>query len=122
MYCDAPDPETTAFAMVQENLKQLNTTYVDLLLLHEPCNRGNAESHPSDQKAWNALMTAVKNGWARAIGVDKFAVPQMEALNGTRPAVLMAPMSLSQHDDVRLFRSWGSFLYQLFFILYPFLY
>ena len=86
--------------MVQETLSQLNTSYVDLVLLHEPCNRDSTQPHPSDQKAWNALMHAVKSGWARAIGVDKYAIPQMAALQGTRPAVLMAPMSMSQHDDV----------------------
>lgn len=102
VYCDAADPEATALAMVQETLSQLNTSYVDLVLLHEPCNRDSTQPHPSDQKAWNALMHAVKSGWARAIGVDKYAIPQMAALQGTRPAVLMAPMSMSQHDDATI--------------------
>ena len=35
-----------------DNLKQLNTTYVDLTLVHSPCDRSGKPS-PLDQKAWN---------------------------------------------------------------------
>ena len=66
-YCDDPDPAAQALQQVAENLKQLNTSYADLILLHEPCNKGSTAPHPSDQKAWDALMTAVQKGWAHLL-------------------------------------------------------
>jgi diketogulonate reductase-like aldo/keto reductase len=98
VYCNAPDPTATARSMIQQTLLQLNMSYIDLLLLHEPCDR-KGKPHPSDQLAWTALEEAVQNKWARAIGLDKFTSVQIEALNGTKPAVLMAPMGLTSHDD-----------------------
>merc|ERR1712194_701232 len=89
----------TALHMIQENLAQLNMSYVDLLLLHEPCDRKTGQPSPADQLAWDALMQAVEQGWARAIGVDKFTIAQVAALQGSTPAVLMAPMSMSEHDE-----------------------
>lgn len=102
VYCNTPDPKATALSMIQESLQQLNMSYIDLLLLHEPCDRKGGKPHPSDQLAWNALMEAVHRKWVRAIGIDKFAISQIEALNGTKPAVLMAPMSLTSHDEEML--------------------
>jgi diketogulonate reductase-like aldo/keto reductase len=97
-FCTASDPKATALKLVQENLQQLNMSYVDLLLLHEPCDR-SGKPHPADQMAWEALQEAVQKGWARAIGVDKFKPAQIDALQGAKPAVLMASMSMSSHDD-----------------------
>jgi diketogulonate reductase-like aldo/keto reductase len=98
VFCKASDPKATALQMVQDTLQQLNMSYVDLLLLHEPCDR-KGKPDPADQKAWEALQEAVKRGWARAIGVDKFTATQIDALQGAKPAVLMAEMSMSDHDD-----------------------
>ena len=103
-YCVASDLNVTAtaLAMVVENLLQLNTSFVDLLLLHEPCNK-NGEADPRDAQAWAALEQAKWNGWARAIGVDKFTPNQIDHLGGSElPAVLMLKMSLTKHDDATL--------------------
>ena len=35
--CTAKDPQAAALAFVQEDLKQLNVSQIDLMLLHEPC-------------------------------------------------------------------------------------
>lgn len=94
-----PDPKATALEMIQENLAQLNMSYVDLLLLHEPCDRKHGQPNPIDQLAWEALIHATTQGWARAIGVDKFTIAQMEALHGMKPAVFMGPVSLADHDE-----------------------
>jgi len=69
-------------------------------LLHEPCSK--TELLLADQQAWDALNEALKRGWVRSIGVDRYTPKHMEALNGTRPAVLMAPMSLQDHDESTL--------------------
>jgi len=101
-YCGASDVRATVLSMVRENLRQLNTSYADLLLLHEPCDSAHGTPQPADQAAWGALQQARQQGWVRAIGLDKFNKAQLEALTGATPAVLMAPMSLSAHDDAMI--------------------
>ena len=102
IFCNASDPKATALSLMRENLDQLRTNYVDLALLHEPCDTQTGLPHPSDQLAWEAMMMAVQKGWARAIGVDRFNPVQIDALRGTKPAVLMAEMSMSSHDEASL--------------------
>jgi diketogulonate reductase-like aldo/keto reductase len=85
-YCKAEDVMAKALSMVQESLEQLGMPYIDLLLLHEPCDK-SGHPHPSDLLAWQALEQAVANGWVRAIGLDKFEPAQIDALSGTKPAV-----------------------------------
>jgi diketogulonate reductase-like aldo/keto reductase len=103
--CQAADPTASALQFVQDNLKQLNVSYVDLMLLHEPCDMSGKPS-PLDRQIWLGLQQAVKKGWARAIGVDRMLPAQIEALleappNGTvhKPAVMMASINLNLHDD-----------------------
>lgn len=58
---------------VNEQLKKLQTNYVDLLLLHWPVNDKYNES-------WRALEDIYKDGQAKAIGVCNFNVERMTDL------------------------------------------
>ena len=100
VFCKAADPMATVLAMVRESLRQLNVSFVDLALLHEPCDKSGKPS-PADRQAWAALTEAVKLGLARATGVDKFSIAQIEAL-APQPSVLMGPLSMSKHDETTL--------------------
>ena len=101
--CTAADPEAAALACVREDLRQLNVSFVDLMLLHEPCDMTGAPD-PRDALIWKGLRAAVAKGYARAIGVDRMLPAQVEAccLAGPdvhKPAVLMARMSVAAHDE-----------------------
>jgi len=98
VFCDAPDVKATVLSMVQTSLRQLNTTHIDLMLLHEPCDQ-TGKPHPSDVLAWDGLQQALANHWVRSIGVDKFVPAQIDALQGSKPNVLMAEVSMSNHDE-----------------------
>ena len=58
VFCKAADPMATVLAMVRESLRQLNVSFVDLALLHEPCDKSGKPS-PADRQAWAALTEAV---------------------------------------------------------------
>ena len=67
---------------IAQDLAQLNTTYVDLMLLHHIC------ATPEETVAvWGALEAMKRNGQARAIGVSNFEVPDltMLAAHATEP-------------------------------------
>ncbi|WVQ80165.1 hypothetical protein IAT38_002270 [Cryptococcus sp. DSM 104549] len=51
--------------------------YVDLLLVHHPWPDAKARAN-----AWEALVQAKKEGWAKAIGVSNFNIAHIEALPG----------------------------------------
>jgi 2,5-diketo-D-gluconate reductase A len=66
------------------NLQRLGPEigYVDLLLLHTPCNYGGAGPHNQSECAaiYEVLEEAVQNGTARAIGVSNYGQADLEAL------------------------------------------
>ena len=67
---------------IAQDLAQLNTSYVDLMLLHHIC------ATPEETVAvWGALEAMKRNGQARAIGVSNFEVPDltMLAAHATEP-------------------------------------
>jgi 2,5-diketo-D-gluconate reductase A len=74
---DADDPERT----LEESLRKLQTSYVDLWLIHWPT--GN------DAKVWQALCEARESGRVRDIGVSNFSLQQIDELaaTGVTPAV-----------------------------------
>eukprot|EP01052_Picozoa_sp_SAG31_P029666 SAG31_NODE_2967_length_4841_cov_4.952552_2_plen_60_part_00 len=45
--------------LIQQNLRQLNTTYVDLTLVHAPCDR-TGKPTDADVKAWKGMMEVQK--------------------------------------------------------------
>ena len=50
VFCQAADPSTTALAMLNVSRAQRRTDYIDLALLHEPCDK-HGKPHPPDSKA-----------------------------------------------------------------------
>jgi len=76
---DAPtiQPMNASLAMryIDDELAQLNTTYVDLLLFHHRC-KTSAET----AAVWTAFETAKKIGKAKHIGVSNFNTYDLETL------------------------------------------
>jgi len=71
------EPMNASMAKVylEQDLELLNTSYIDLLLLHHPCATPN-----ETQIVWKVLEEAVAKGQAKAIGVSNFAAPDLKAL------------------------------------------
>jgi 2,5-diketo-D-gluconate reductase A len=96
--CTAADPEASALQYVRDDLEQLNVSFVDLMLLHEPCDMKTGKATPADLAIWRALSTAVAKGYARAIGVDRMLPAQIEPLLAVhKPAIHMASMTMTKH-------------------------
>lgn len=80
---------------VQNSLKALNTSYLDLYLIHWPGAGRIAESSPDNPKlrvdTWNTLIELKKKGWLRSIGVSNYTVKHLEQLiahfDGVKPDV-----------------------------------
>lgn len=60
---------------ISTDLSQLNTGYIDLMLLHHIC-----ASPAETAEVWKALESMKRKGLARAIGVSNFEVPDLMAL------------------------------------------
>lgn len=68
---------------IDQTLKRLDTSYIDLLFLHQPV--GNYK------KAYAAMERSVKNGKVRSLGLSNFTKEQVKELAETmeiRPAVI----------------------------------
>lgn len=96
--------EEMAIAFVLDDLRQLRTPYVDLLLLHEPC-----DSHAGTAASWRALQLVRSKGLARAIGVSNFGKADLDAamqgaraLGGVPPAVNQCSMAIGHRDQPML--------------------
>merc|ERR1719453_1482513 len=63
---------STANQNFEDNLKQLQTTYVDLLLVHFPATWGGVGGKALRQEEWKAMEAFVKNAQAKAIGVSHY--------------------------------------------------
>ena len=60
---------------ISTDLQQLNTSYVDLMLLHHIC-----ATPEETAEVWKTLEAMKKKGAAKAIGVSNFEVPDLIAL------------------------------------------
>lgn len=76
---------------IVEILAELQTTYVDLILLHFPWNRS------SNIAAWKALEAAFHAGQAKAIGVSNFNVRQLQDLSDDGASVTPMNNQLRLH-------------------------
>lgn len=88
-----------------DNMKRLGPEigYVDLLLLHTPCNFGGKGPHNSSECAaiYEVMEEAVQNGTVRAIGVSNHDSSDIAALLKTakvKPVVNQCHASLGQLD------------------------
>lgn len=76
---DAPkvEPMNASLAMdyIMDELSQLNTTYVDLLMFHHRC-----KTNEETAAVWSALEAAKKAGYARHIGVSNFNTHDLATL------------------------------------------
>jgi len=99
--CDA-DPHV-AINYVNENLRQLGLEYVDLVLLHAPCQKFGtmvpmplpADPDASNNALWQGLEAVLASGLTRAIGVSNYNRTHLELLKGTTPALNQCEMSLT---------------------------
>merc|ERR1711967_190821 len=81
--------------------------YVDLVLLHGPCQLGSAVKDPdkANNALWSGLEAAKASGVTRSIGVSNYGIAELKALEGTVPAVNQCEMSVTGsfdqpgHDD-----------------------
>jgi len=79
---------------IEANLKNLNTSYIDLFLIHAPL--GNCEN------TWSVLEDYHQKGVLRAIGVSNFNKKNLEGLLKTakvKPAVNQIMYNIFSHDD-----------------------
>ena len=80
---------------VQRSLKALNTTYIDLYLIHWPGVSGTPESSTNNPslraKTWDKLIELKKQGLIRSIGVSNYTIKHLQELlqncKDTPPAV-----------------------------------
>lgn len=85
---------TGAEHYIEDDLKQLNTTYIDLMLIHAPV--GNCA------KTWSVMEEYHSRGVLRAIGVSNFNQRNLEGLIKSAkimPAVNQIDYNLYSHDE-----------------------
>jgi len=90
----------TALKRVHDDLEQLNTSYLDIVLLHAPCR-----SKSQDQGLWAGLEQALEQGLVKAIGVSNYKQANIEGLMETakvKPALNQCSMSVNTHDDATI--------------------
>lgn len=102
-------------AQVDEILDQLNTTYVDLILIHWPgpvlsikttdpaCKKGilGEKDRKCRQSSWKAMEVILQKGQARAIGVSNFEQNHLQDIldmNSTLPAVNQVEFHTYWHE------------------------
>jgi 2,5-diketo-D-gluconate reductase A len=98
--CDERGTAELALRMVSYSLHELNTSYLDLMMLHFAC-----ESHDTTAAAWRGLQLALDKGLVRSIGVSNFGVQDLSALlalGGTPPAINQVQLAIGSHNDVLL--------------------
>lgn len=84
-------------AAAEQNLKELNVDYVDLLLTHFPCAMTNPPQNCSKaarQATWKGLEEQVKQKKARAIGVSHYCQRQLEDVL----EIATVPIALNQEE------------------------
>eukprot|EP01050_Picozoa_sp_SAG11_P024415 SAG11_NODE_5187_length_1636_cov_1.497723_2_plen_326_part_01 len=96
-----------ALAQVYEDLRELNTTYLDVVLLHWPCGvRTGTDMRPEklaqNSALWAGLVEAQLRGLTRAIGVSSYNSSHLAALKGPKPALNQCHMSPKEHDNATI--------------------
>jgi len=76
-------------AAVQQSLENLQTSYIDLMLIHWPAKTGHPGWEEENAGSWRALEEFYKAGTIRAIGVSNFMVHHLQSLMKTAEVVPM---------------------------------
>ena len=119
----AADPNVTV-ASIKTSMQQLGVEYIDLMLLHRPCQQlgkacsidpgaaatqGNCTGpdligNPTvaNNALWTGMQEAQKQGLVRSIGVSNYNAAELQALQGAVPVVNQCEMSVSGVDKVTL--------------------
>jgi len=82
---------------IAHNLKELGLDYVDLLLLHWPCDNMDASVH-----AYEAMEQSYRSGAARAIGVSNFNASSLASFMprvSVKPSINQCGYSIAGHGD-----------------------
>lgn len=92
LWCNSFHPDDVERAL-EESLADLDTSYVDLLMMHYPCTfRRGPERFPRDDQGkmilgnttyvdtWRAMEKLVESGRVKAIGVSNFSKGEVETL------------------------------------------
>jgi len=82
-----PMNASQAMSYIDTELAQLDTNYVDLLLLHHRC-----ETEAETQKVWGAMEAAKQAGKTKHIGVSNFNAHDM----GTLSSVAQEPIEVNE--------------------------
>ncbi|KAE8154858.1 Aldo/keto reductase [Aspergillus avenaceus] len=124
LWCNDYHPEDVERA-VDDSLRDLDTPYVDLLLMHYPCTfKRGSERFPRDGEGrmlhgdttyvdtWKAMERLITTGKVKAIGVSNFSKSEIETLireSSTVPAVHQMEVHpyLQQKEFNRWLRSKG---------------
>ena len=88
---------------IAQALRALRTDYIDLFLIHTPCNQGETpeESARLRQETWEVMEEAYAAGTLRAIGVSNFEPRHIEALLHGRPnAIIPAANQVELHPQL----------------------
>jgi diketogulonate reductase-like aldo/keto reductase len=117
--CLEASPEA-AIASVNASLKNLQTTYIDMILLHRPCEQTKQkcsiapklsncsgpvvvkDATAANNKLWAGLQQAKKMGLVKSIGVSNYFAGQLAALEGEKPAINQCEMSIQGYDNATI--------------------
>ncbi|KAJ5369886.1 uncharacterized protein N7496_005978 [Penicillium cataractarum] len=119
LWCNDYHPEDVERAL-DDSLRDLDTPYVDLLLMHYPCTfKRGPERFPRDAEGrmiagetsyvdtWKAMEKLVKTGKVKSIGVSNFSKGEIETLikeSSTVPAVHQ--MEVHPYLQQKSFNAW----------------
>lgn len=81
---------------IEHDLKTLNLTYVDLMLIHWPC-----DTLDETMQTYRVMEDMVEKGTARAIGVSNFNATMLRALYDkakVKPVVNQCALSIGDHN------------------------
>ena len=109
-----------AMASVHTSLKNLGTDYIDMILLHRPCEQSQQNcsiaaklsnctgpitvKNPAaaNNQLWKGLQQAKAMGLVRSIGVSNYFAGQIAALEGEKPAINQCESSIQGYDNATI--------------------
>jgi diketogulonate reductase-like aldo/keto reductase len=112
-----------AMASVKKSLANLGVSYIDMMLLHRPCQQlkqqcsiapkltncsgpspiGSAAAATKANNAlWKGLQMAQAQGMVKSIGVSNYFAGELAALEGAVPAINQCEMSIQGYDNATI--------------------